>query len=118
MEDDIFSKIENGLNAKDFFDLYEYHNLNNYTLDDQVDKLVVKFIIAGTEKKDIKLSIKNDILYLDVERGDMNIEMKDSFQIPDNVSLDSISSKYKEGILLITMPKLTGDRNRNVINID
>lgn len=74
--------------------------------------------IPGVSKEDIKLDVSDDTLTISVERNEQVNEEREnyirkerrfgscsrSFRL-DNVKQDSISAKYSDGVLKVTLPK-------------
>ena len=83
------------------------------------DKYLVTADLPGLSRKDINISIKEDILTISGER---KYETKDekknyyrmergfgrfnrSFRLPDEVLADKITAKFKDGVLSVEIPK-------------
>lgn len=84
----------------------------NVSFDDENKKLTIKAILAGLNKKDVKVYIKKNCLYIehttdkesnknDVFREISLSSFKRRVAIPDNVDIDSVTSKYEDGVLII-----------------
>lgn len=86
----------------------------NIFFDEIANKFVVKTILAGFDKKDIKVYIKRGCLNIEHQKEKSDEKYKDvvreisstSFHrkvaIPDNVDIDSVESKYDDGVLTIS----------------
>ena len=80
-------------------------------------KFELKADFPGFEKKNINLSIENDVLKLSAIQGNDNKEIsytinerqsdniERSFTLPESVLTEKISAKYKNGMLLVNIPK-------------
>jgi len=80
-------------------------------------KFELKADFPGFEKKNINLSIENDVLKLSAIQGNDNKEIsytinerqsdniERSFALPESVLTEKISAKYKNGMLLVNIPK-------------
>jgi len=99
--------------------------LNNFSyprtdIQDTKDKIVLKFDLAGVDKKNIKLSIDdNKILTIKGEKKESkNEQAKDfvkkeifygafqkSIQLPENIDESKLTTKFENGILTVTVPK-------------
>ncbi len=99
--------------------------LNNFSyprtdIQDAKDKIVLKFDLAGVNKKNIKLSIDdNKILTLKGEKKESKEEKSKDFvkkeifygefqksiQLPENINENKLQTSFKNGILTITIPK-------------
>lgn len=89
-------------------------------------KFVLDLAIPGIEKKDLKIDINEDVLTISSETRDEKAENSDgykrkefsytsfcrSFQIPENVSKDSIEANYKDGVLTVTLPKFEEEKSK------
>ncbi|RKX27019.1 MAG: Hsp20/alpha crystallin family protein [Candidatus Zixiibacteriota bacterium] len=86
---------------------------------DDDDHFVFEFEIPGVEKKDIGVTITNNILSVSGERQSRKKSDKDryireelltgsferQFTLPDSVKSDSIKAEYKNGILEVRLDK-------------
>ena len=75
--------------------------------------------LPGLDDKDVRLSLKDDVLTLSGERKEQTEEKKQgyhfserrfgafrrSFRLPDDVDQDKIEANFKKGVLTITLPK-------------
>ena len=124
--DDEFKKIESYVNGifnktKNNHVLYNLQNINypKMNVEELKDKYILKFELAGMDKKDIKLLLDDNILVLEGEQKTKKInksndylrqeifdgKFKRSVQLPENINIDKMDSKFKNGILTITIPK-------------
>ena len=79
----------------------------------------VKAEIPGMDKKDIKISVQENVLLLsgekkkEEEKEDQNYhrversygKFERSFKLPTDVKADEIKAKYKDGVLSVEIPK-------------
>ncbi|QOP42718.1 Hsp20/alpha crystallin family protein [Sulfurimonas sediminis] len=99
--------------------------LNNFSyprtdIQDAKDKIVLKFDLAGVDKKNIKLSIdENKILTVKGEKKESKEEKSKDFvkkeifygefqksiQLPKNIDESKLATKFENGILTVTIPK-------------
>ncbi|WP_457748959.1 Hsp20/alpha crystallin family protein [Sulfurimonas sp.] len=99
--------------------------LNNFSyprtdIQDAKDKIILKFDLAGVDKKNIKLSIDdNKILTLKGEKKESKEEKSKDFvkkeifygefqkaiQLPENIDESKLETKFENGILTVTIPK-------------
>jgi len=99
--------------------------LNNFSyprtdIQDAKDKMVLKFDLAGVDKKNIKLSIDdNKILTIKGEKRESKKEKSKDFvkkeifygefqksiQLPENIDEGKLTTKFENGILTVTVPK-------------
>jgi HSP20 family protein len=83
------------------------------------NELVIKADLPEVELKDIDLEVENGTLTL---KGDRKFERKDEaggyhriernygsfmrcFSLPDTVDTDKVKAEYKNGVLMVTLPK-------------
>lgn len=105
---------------KDFFNDTMPMNTCRTDIKDEGDKYVMEAELPGFDKEDITLDINGSYLVISAEHKSENEQKDDkghyirreraigsykrSFDISD-VSAESISAKYKNGILMIDLPK-------------
>lgn len=84
--------------------------------------------VPGLEKNDIKLSLENNVLSINGEKkNELKQEGRDyhrversygkferSFRLPREVKSDSISAKYDNGLLTVTVPKAEEAKPREI----
>ena len=94
------------------------------------DTIVVKADIPGISKKDLKVSIDENILTLSGEKKqEEKVEKKNyhrversygsfsrSFQLPGLIDSDKVKASFEEGVLEIRIPK-TGENKKKEIDI-
>jgi len=89
-------------------------------ISDSAKEVVIKFDLAGVNKKNIKLSISNDkILTLKGEKKSSKEDKSKDYvkkeifygsfekaiQLPENIDESKLTTKFDNGILTITIPK-------------
>jgi HSP20 family protein len=123
---DEFTRMQNYMNKimNSYFvqqPIAAVQNINYPKVDMQEkdDKYILNFELAGMSKDDIKLSLDNNLLLLS---GEKKVSKNDQdkryikheifvgkfqrvIQLPDNINIDKIQSKFKNGILEVTIPK-------------
>ena len=81
--------------------------------------IVIKMELAGTKKKDIEITLDNNILSIQGSRHeksperDKNYHLMEihfgrfhrAFRLPPGIGRNDINATYKEGFLLVTIPK-------------
>ncbi|HCE56285.1 MAG TPA: heat-shock protein [Prolixibacteraceae bacterium] len=85
-----------------------------------IDEFVIELAAPGMDKKDFKISFKNNVITISSEKEDKKEEKKDnytrrefsyqsfqrSFTVPENAILsDKIAASYNNGILEVKLPK-------------
>jgi len=95
--------------------------------------LVLKADLPGVDPKDVEIRIENGILYLKGERKFTDDVKKDdyhrierahgsftrSFALPDSIGTDNVTAEYKDGQLILTMPKLEAVKPKTIqINVE
>lgn len=128
------SEFDKGINV-------EYGNfLPKIDISEDENSIFIYAELAGIKKEDVKVSINDDnlisikgkkekefkeekegqdnkIVYLLMERSFG--EFTRSFQLPDNVDRESISAKFEDGILNITLNKKEPEKPKEqLVNID
>ena len=92
------------------------------------DALIVEAELPGIERKDVKVDIKDGVLTISGERKyekeveEENIHRMErvygrfsrSFSLPNNVDVDKVEAKLKNGVLTIRLPKKETARARTV----
>jgi HSP20 family protein len=83
------------------------------------DSFVIEAELPGMNKDDIKISVANNILTI---HGEKKVEKEDkkknyhrteraygsftrTFNLPDNIKVDKVDAEFKNGVLLVTVPK-------------
>jgi len=83
------------------------------------ENLVLTFELPGMEKGEIKVSVKDDILSVNGERKTQETNEGEnyvrseihrgsfcrSFTLPDTVETENVSADYKNGLLIVSLPK-------------
>ena len=88
-----------------------YQNTNLVKSSDDV--YTVEFELPGFSKKDLKITVSDQVLTVKAEKGDRK---KQPYRVSLNnlVSLEDISSKMSDGLLTITMPKKEIKKTLNI----
>lgn len=118
---------------KDFFDEGAVKNIMQSDVAETDKDYIVKVDMPGMDKKDIKVTYKNNVLTISGSREAFNNEDDDngsllheersvghiqrSYRIPD-VDAKDISAKDDNGVLTVTLPKLTEEDQENSITIE
>jgi HSP20 family protein len=115
----------------DFFEIDKNFFGETYSIKadikDDGDKYILEAEMPGIDKKDIGLNIKDDQLVLSYKTESDNETKKDnyirrerkygqfsrSFYIED-VDTEKIDAKYENGILKVTLPKLTEKQKKDI----
>jgi len=89
-------------------------------------RFILDLAVPGMDRKDMKIDINEDLLTISAETKSESEETNNgykrkefsyssfcrSFQIPENVQTDKIEANYKDGILSVTLPKVTEEKNK------
>ena len=116
---DEFNKIFNGINAYDSSKVYNSIWQPAYDISEDSKNYYLSFDLPGIGKKDVDISISNDVLTVSGSRQsngnhDENYsrfnkiqygEFEESFHMPDNADQSKISAKMDSGVLILTMKK-------------
>ncbi len=88
-------------------------------IEEDSDNIMVRAEIPGMKKEDIKVSVRNNVLTISGERKQEK-EMKNktyhrveryygkfrrTITLPSEVETDQIKASYKDGVLMVTLPK-------------
>ena len=135
--DDEFAKMHNFINSmindgffRSSFDEISYPKVNIQELE---DKYVITFEVAGIDKKELKLVLNNKTLVLEIEKKKKeskntnyvrqefvnNFKSKRIIQLPQNIAINKIKTEHKNGILIVTIPKIkTANKNYKILKIN
>lgn len=115
----------------EFFNVDPFNNLGGRSMAStapavnvkETDKaFVVEVAVPGMKKDDINVVVEpNNTLVISSETSDSNEEIEEgkytrkeftynafkrSFALPENVHTENVDAKYKDGILMLTIPKM------------
>ena len=100
-------------------------------ISEEKDKYKIEVAVPGMVKKDFKLDLDNNVLTISCEK-ETKQEEKDqkysrrefsftsfqiSFSMPEGVDAEKIDAAYKDGLLVIQLPKLSVVQTKPVKNI-
>jgi HSP20 family protein len=88
----------------------------------------VELMLAGFDKKDIKLEVNDDTLTIEAERKKNETnkynktesffgKVKRSYSLPNYVDSDNINAEFENGILKVTIPKVEEKVTTKLIEI-
>ena len=97
------------------------------------DGITLKMELAGVNKEDVAVEVKDNVLTLKGERL-LDPEIKDehyyrkersfgkflrTFTLQESISPDQVKASFKNGILTISVPRLTAEKAKQVsVNIE
>ena len=126
------SEFDNMINNifNDGWNLESYKSENQPPVDiiEDSNKFELKADFPGYEKKDIKLTVENNILKISTRNGEeeektnytlrerKSYQTERCFTLPDSVIPKKISARFKNGMLLLNIPKAE-DKKEAVNNI-
>ncbi len=82
-----------------------------------VEQIILEFSLPGVFKEDVKMSIKDRVLFLEADRKsaydeknyhyrEFNaVHFKSRIQLPEDVVTDSVLAQFQNGVLRITIKK-------------
>jgi HSP20 family protein len=76
--------------------------------------------LPGVCKKDVDLELVNSVLHISgkhtskTEEGESTYEFSRALAVPDGVDGSRISAELKDGLLLVTMPKMEDRKSRAI----
>jgi HSP20 family protein len=87
----------------------------------------IELAAPGMDKKDFKIELSENILTISAERKEEKKEEKEnftrqefsynsftrSFEVPASVNAEAVDAQYKDGILMLTLPKKEEARKKN-----
>ncbi len=100
---------------------------------DRGDDYLVVADLPGFEKDEIDLRLRENVLFIHAEHEELEVEEDDSYlrnerenrsvigsvRLPEEVDEDQVSSRYHNGVLSVTLPKVDpSDSESNRIEID
>jgi len=94
-------------------------NIPAANISEEEKQFVIEMAVPGMKKEDFKINLENQVLTISKEEKQEKEEKKDnysrreyyfnsfsrSFMLPKIVVTDKIKADYKDGILMITLPK-------------
>jgi HSP20 family protein len=97
-------------------------------ISEEPDKLIMAAELPGVDKKDVKISLHENVLTIEGQKSRQTEEQKDkyyrcersygrfsrSFTLPTHVVADKIDANYKDGILTVTLPKVEEAQPRQI----
>ena len=112
-----------------FFGNINQNNTPLYNIFENDKEYKIEFSVPGFDKKQLSVEIENDILRVSNTSED---EVSDkyykrqfnysnfskTFNLPEIVNIDKISSEYKNGILRVILPKVKEIKNDKIKSID
>jgi len=92
------------------------------------DAVVIEIEAPGMKEEDLKVNLENNTLTISGERKFEKEEKEKnyyrmersygsftrSFLLPDNVDVNKIKAKYKDGVLKLTLPKKAESKPQNI----
>jgi HSP20 family protein len=124
--DDEFTRMQNFINSMLNSSLAHQISSPMYSfgypkvnIEEKDNKYILMFELAGIDKKDIKLTMQDNMLFLEGEqknaKENKNKEyikqeiyygkFKRAIELPSNVKIDKVTTNFKNGILTVTIPK-------------
>lgn len=72
------------------------------------DQYLIELVVPGLSREDTEILVKNDILSVKYLKSPHRMSTKGShWRLPDDVDVESIVAECKNGILTITLPRLS-----------
>jgi HSP20 family protein len=121
---DMFPSLFNEFLNRDMFDLgntsFNDSTLPAVNIKETKDDFLVEVAAPGMNKDDFKIEIDNGLLVISTEKEEKSEDMKDgeftrrefsyqsfrrSFTLPKTIHDDKVKANYKDGVLMITLPK-------------
>jgi len=114
------------LNLFDDIDNSFTKNYNGFTLRNYDNHYKIILEMPGISKKNINISIENEILNINAENSRnlsndiddvINYNYEKSYYMPDDVNIDKIKAEYNNGLLELNLPKNKQAKNIKKISI-
>ena len=114
------------LNLFDDIDNSFTRNYNGFTLRNYDNHYKIILEMPGISKKNINISIENEILNINAENSRnlsndiddvINYNYEKSYYMPDDVNIDKIKAEYNNGLLELNLPKNKQAKNIKKISI-
>ena len=103
--------IENTVN--DFFDnVQSVSFLRGYEVYEKDNTIIIELKVPGFSKKDISIDVEDNILHIIADSGNRDDHgfrsqiINKKVSLPNNVDMDNIEAKVKDGLLNIHIPRL------------
>lgn len=77
---------------------YNSYNLSDYVIKKEEDKLTLELALAGKSKDDVKISIEDNLIYIDTSDDTKR------FRASDELDLTDIKADMKHGLLSVKIP--------------
>lgn len=128
------ARVEGELNEmfEPFFSIFGFESVNEegfpiIDIFENADHLFIEAELPGIDKKRVSISITEDELVIEGEKTDDRVEservnyiciersfgkFRRAIEIPEAADTSRITAKYREGVLLITIPKVKEQRKR------
>ncbi len=120
----LFPTFFNEFLNRDMFDLantsFSNSTLPAVNIKENKGNFIVEVAAPGMSKDNFKIEIDNSLLVISSEKEESNEEVKDgeftrkefsyqsfkrSFTLPETIQEDKIEANYKDGVLMISLPK-------------
>ena len=97
-----------------------YSSYSQTEVKDQDKNIIVRVDIPGVDKKDIDVNLSEYTLtiagkrkYDDKDKSSNYAEFKRIIQLPERADVDNAKTKYENGVLEITIPKLEPEKGKS-----
>ena len=123
-----FSPFLSNLFDDDFFPVLTGRNssMPAVNIRENEKNFTLELAVPGIDKKDLKIDINEDVLTISHESKSESEENQDgykrkefsyssfcrSFYVPENVNLEKIGANYKDGVLIVELPKNEEEKNK------
>lgn len=83
---------------------------------EEKDRIRVIIELPGVEKEDIQLHVEDHLLDISVDKEDRKFSKK--LELPSAVDSDSAQASYKNGVLEVTLTKVTPKKRGRAVKIE
>jgi HSP20 family protein len=97
----------------DFYKPIRQTSLPAVKLNEDKEKYSIAIAAQGLKKEDFDITIRENLISIDFQKTEKTSEYSfcqsfaKSWKIPKNVDLKTISADYEQGVLQLTLPKLS-----------
>ncbi len=81
---------------------------------DEENNVILQVPVPGFEKKDLNLTVKESYLVLDGKNDEYSIDR--SYRLGDQIDIENINAEVVNGVLTVTLPKITPEKKEITIN--
>lgn len=96
------------------------YTANQYMQTSDENQVVIEMTVPGIDKEDLKVDVVEDVLTVEAKpkiKSRFAKELKQSWNLSKDIDVDNIAAELKNGLLVLTLPKLKPAKKTVNINI-